>query len=269
MPPRNIYFPIYLRQSAEEFYARIAANPDYAVRWARKAAVEGSTEAQLAWGYLLLNGYGTPRDPEAAYRWFCSAARGGEVEAYNMVGRCLELGWGVGVDLAAAAQWYRRAADRQHAWAQFNLGCLLLNGRGTAGDRTEAMRLFIRSARRGNEKAMNMLGRFREEGWHGRVRPASARWWYERAARRGCFRGQFHFARFLVDEGQLDEAVRWFGASCAAAPLDFCREAGSVLARHANARLSSIGREALARAGKLVPSSVAVVASTALLALGE
>lgn len=268
MSPRNIYFPLYVRQTAEEFHARLASSPQYATRWARQAAVDGRPEAQLAWGHMLLTGHGTPRDAEAAYRWFRTAARSGFGEALNMVGRCHELGWGVPVDAAAAAQWYRRAADEQNAWGEFNLGSLLLSGDGVPTDRAEALKLFVRAARGGNEKAMNMLGRFREEGWHGRVKLSSARRWYDRAATRGCFRAQFHFARFLADEGALDEAVRWFNASFATAPHDFCREAGAVLAAHPNGRLASIGREALARACGMVPSTAAVVAASALVSRG-
>ena len=104
---------------------------------------------------------------------------------------------------------------------------------------------------------MNKLGRFREEGWHGRVKLASARRWYQRAATRGCFRGQFHLARFLADEGDIDGAVHLLSACCDTAPLSFCREVGTMLAAHVNPRLASVGREALARADSLVPASAA------------
>ena len=77
MSPRNIYFPLYVRQTAEEFHERLASSPEYATRWAREEAVKGRPEAQLAWGHILLNGHGTARDPEAAFRWFTNAARGG------------------------------------------------------------------------------------------------------------------------------------------------------------------------------------------------
>src|SRR4029078_1877544 len=121
------------------------------------------------------------------------------VEAINMVGRCYERGWGVPIDAATAVRYYRRAADQGYDWSQYNLGCQYLHGSGVPVDRVEALALFVRAARGGNEKAMNKLGRFREEGWHGRVKLSSARRWYQRAAMRGCFRGQFHFARFLAD----------------------------------------------------------------------
>ncbi len=265
MNARNVYFPIYLRQSPEELAERLAANPEYAVRWARQGAVEGIPQAQFAWGQMLLNGHGTPRDMDAACRWFKLAARSGLDDAINMVGRCLERGWGVSVDAAAAVQWYRRAAENGHVFAQYNLGCQYLHGRGVAQDYAQALKLFVRAARHGNEKAMNKLGRFREEGWGCPAKLAAARRWYARAAVRGCFRGQFHFARFLADEGNVDGAVHWFAASCNAAPLQFCEEVGQMLAAHVDPRLASIGREALARAAGRVPATASAMAATALI----
>jgi len=268
MTARHIYLPILYPQTQEEFNQRLAESPEYAARWAREGAVDGHPEAQLAWGHMLLNGHGTARDPEAAYRWFGHAARFGAPEALNMVGRCLERGWGVPPDAAAAVAWYRRAADKGHSWAEYNLGCQYLHGNGVAQDYQSALSLFVRSARQGNEKSMNKLGRFREEGWHCRVNLDAARRWYERAAVRGCFRGQFHLARLLADSNDIDGAVRWFSASCNNAPLPFCGEVGMMLAPHPNARLASIGREALARANQLVPASAGALAATALIRPG-
>lgn len=264
MSPRNIYFPILMRQTPEEFHERIAANPDYASRWARQAAVNGNPEAQLAWGHLLLNGYGTQRDAAAAFRWFRTAARSGIDDAVNMVGRCYDRGWGVPSDAVAATRWFRRAADNGHAWAMYNLGCQYLHGRGAPVDRVRALELFVASARRGNEKAMNKLGRYREEGWGVPVKLASARRWYARAAARGCFRGQFHLARFLAGEGDIEAAVRWLEASLATAPVTFGREIGDVLVLHPDARLAAVGRRALARADGECAASEASLAATKL-----
>ncbi len=254
MTPRNVYFPIYVRQTPDEFCMRLIENPQYAAQWARRAAVQGRPDGQLAWGHVLLNGHGVKRDPEAAYRWFERAAREGFAEALNMVGRCHELGWGVPVNSVAAVYWYRRAADKGYDWGQYNLACQYLHGRGCGQDYAQALILFVRAARGGNAKAMNKLGRYREEGWNGHVKLSSARFWYQRAAVRGCFRGQFHLARLLADEGDIDSAVHWFGVSCASAPLRFCREAGMMLVGHANQRLADVGRDALARAsGEVAP----------------
>jgi TPR repeat protein len=149
-----------------------------------------------------------------------------------MVGRCHENGWGTPKDVEEAARCYNLAAGLGYDWAQFNLGMLLVGGDAICRDLRTALTLFVRAARQGNAKAMNMLGRYREEGWHGRVKLGSAARWYARAAVRGCFRGQFHLARFYAAQGMVGEAVGWLRHSLNAAPADFCREASEILQRH-------------------------------------
>lgn len=233
---------------------QLRLSPDYLAQWARSEAREGSSAAQLILGHLLLNGHGVEVDYAAAYRAFLDAARDDSADAMNMVGRCYERGWGVPVDFAEAAMWYRRAAERSHTWAQFNLGSLLLHGQGVSADLQEALALFVRSARGGNAKAMNMLGRYREEGWVAGVKLNSARRWYWRAAIRGCYRGQFHFGRFLSDEGQVAKATSWFQASLENAPREFTIEIAPYLARHADQRIRSVGLAALERLKTTEPS---------------
>lgn len=229
--------PVYVRVYASEEDDRQSADPpaDDPVATAqlvRAEAVKGSVRAQVHWGHLLLSGHGVPRDAEAAFRWFRIAAGTGDPDALNMLGRCLELGWGVEADAARAAHSYRAAANQGHAWAQFNLASLMIHGQGVAQDYRAALTLFVKSARQGNAKAMNMLGRYREEGWTGRPKRSSAFRWYRRAAERGCFRGQFHYSRFLCAEENIEAAAHWLRASLAAAPQDFRREIVEALSAH-------------------------------------
>ncbi|MGE0024072.1 MAG: tetratricopeptide repeat protein [Hyphomicrobium sp.] len=212
----------------------------------RDRAVEGSVDAQIGWARRLLHGAGVDRDPEAAFRWFNTAARSGDAEAINMVGRCHELGWGVPVDPAEAARWFARAAAKGHAWGEFNLACLYAQGRGVPFDERKALTLLVRSARRGNPKAMSMLGRFREGSDVARRRQRSAALWYRWAAERGCFRGQFHHARYLVAERRVGDSLRWFRASLAHAPAAFRREALAMLSADAHPDLRALASEVAA-----------------------
>ncbi|HEX5958753.1 MAG TPA: tetratricopeptide repeat protein, partial [Hyphomicrobiaceae bacterium] len=184
-----------VKLAPDRFAERMAKVPRLAADWARAAAVAGDAAAQVRWGQILLAGHGVARDPAAALLWFRLASRSGNADAGNLLGRCHELGWGTAVDTRAAARWYESAARSGHAWAQFNLACLLLQGESGIGNLDRALSLLIRSARAGNAKAMNMLGRAREEGWTTAPNLPAARRWYRRAARGGCFRGQFHTAR--------------------------------------------------------------------------
>ncbi len=243
---------------------RLAEDPTFAADSVRKAALSGDAGAQLSWALMLLDGHGAERDVDAAFRWFQLAARSGNRDAINMVGRCHELGWGTPVNLTIAARCYRAAAELGHAWAQFNLACLMLREDGVPGELVEALSLLARSARGGNPKAMNMLGRCCEEGWRTAPKRAAARRWYLRAARRGCFRGAFHSARLLIDEGHIDTAVAWLRRSIGAAPADFCEEIAELLARHPDERLralSSLALEQAHRAPRHAPSTREELAS--------
>lgn len=239
---------IFAWQSRAARAARMADEPAFAAAEVRKAALAGDAAAQLTLGLMLLDGHGAPRDLAAAFNWFQHAARAGLLNAMNMLGRCHELGWGTTISLGAAARCYRAAADHGHAWAQFNLACLILREDGVPGEPAEALGLLVRSAHAGNPKASNMLGRCREEGWVGEPNLASARRWYLRAARGGCFRGAFHTARHLIREGRIDEAVTWLRRSIAIAPSDFCTELSAHFAAHPNARLSAVAAESAERA---------------------
>lgn len=206
--------------------------PEISADELRQRAVEGSIDAQIGWARRLLHGAGVDRDSDAALRWFKLAARSGDAEALNMVGRCYEIGWGAEPDLAEAADWYRQAADKGHAWGEFNLASLYAQGRGVPFDEAKALTLLVRSARRGNPKAMNMIGRFREASDLPRRRARSAALWYRWAAERGCFRGQFHHARYQVADGRVSDGIRWFRASLAQAPADFRSEVLHMLSAH-------------------------------------
>lgn len=232
-----------IRQTPEALAAKVAESPDQAALWVEAAAHSGSPSAIVNFGQMLLDGYGVPRDPERALRWFKIAADADDTEAINMVGRCYENGWGTSRDAASAASYFERAARAGSDWAQYNLAMLLVAGDGLPRDMRRALSLFVASARQKNAKAMNMLGRFCEEGWHGRVKLAAARRWYARAANGGCFRGQFHLARFLTADGNVDEAVVWLRKSLSQAPAEFRDDAIAMLSRHVDPKINGVAEE--------------------------
>jgi uncharacterized protein len=237
------------QETPESLQAKLAASPEEAARWVEAAAHSGSKPAIVNWAQMLLDGHGTRRDPEAAFRWFRIAADTGYPDGINMVGRCHELGWGTPVDLEEAARCYNLAAALGHHWAKFNLGVMLVAGSGVKRDLATALSLFVASARAGNHKAMNMIGRYCEEGWHGRSKPAAAMRWYARAAFRGCFRGQFHLARFYASAGRIEEAEAWLLRSIDGAPADFCGEIAPLLERHPHRAIQALATRAAAKAG--------------------
>lgn len=244
----STYEPLYVSVFSDEEQLSHPFDPVAAAEHAKALADTGSTAAQFVYGHMLLSGQGVGRDAVAALGWFRRAAGSGRADAINMVGRCYECGWGTPVDRAEAARWFRIAADKADAWGMFNLGMLTLGGDGVPADPAAALSLFVRSARLGNAKSMNMIGQYCEDGLRGAVKRAAAQRWYRRAAERGCYRGQYNFARMLAAEEKLEEAGHWLRLSLARAPAGFCGDVGQALLTHPDARLRAIGRDALARA---------------------
>jgi hypothetical protein len=107
------------RQRIQDVFAR---DLNRAAGWVRLTALDGMAEGQLAYGRMLLDGNGVPKDVPAAFNWFQRAAAQNNIDALNMVGRCFDMGWGTPENPAAAAAFFHRAADSGHAWAQYNLG---------------------------------------------------------------------------------------------------------------------------------------------------
>ncbi len=237
------------RMGPDVLRARISERPEEAARWVEAAALNGLVNAQIAWGQMLVDGHGVLANPAAGLRWFRVAASAGSMDGVNMVGRCHELGWGTAPDAAEAARHYRQAAEAGHGWAQFNLATLLLDGRGVTQDRREARVWYMRSAWGGNAKAMTMLGRFVEHGWDRPARPAAALRWYRRGAEGEDYRGQFDYARLLLElTGRLDFALPWFARSIANGVPAFCRNVGAALREAPQPELRRLALRALERA---------------------
>lgn len=176
----------------------------------RAAALRGVHQAQVLYGQILLDGKCVERNPTAALHWFERAARGGNLMAINMVGRCFDQGWGVARSAYMAEMWFRKAAERGLDWGMYNLATLLTLGEdGIARDKTEAFFWLQKAAGSGHIKSINLLGGFYEDGWIVRPNRAIARDHYRRAALGGDFRGQFNYARFLLQEGDLLGALHW------------------------------------------------------------
>ncbi|QFR32844.1 tetratricopeptide repeat protein [Ancylobacter sp. TS-1] len=239
------------RMGPELLRERISEAPATAARWIEAAALNGLVNAQIAWGQMLVDGHGVPRDPEAGLRWFRVAADSGSADGINMVGRCHELGWGTPADPAEAARHYRRAAEAGHAWAPFNLATLLLHGSGVAPDRREALGWYLRAARRGNAKAMSMVGRYLELGWDRPARPAAALRWYARGAAGEDYRGLFDHARLTLElTGRLDHAREGFARAIGCGVPAFCRNVADALRAAPYPELHRLALRALERAAE-------------------
>jgi TPR repeat protein len=114
--------------------------------WFRKAAEQGSVDAQALLCGHYVDGSGVPKDSVQAAIWCRKAAEQGDAFGQFDLGSAYETGDGVPQDYALAASWYFKAANQGYADAQFNLGRLYFLGSGVRRDYGEAYFWFSLSA---------------------------------------------------------------------------------------------------------------------------
>ena len=129
---------------------------DYAeaVKWYRKAAEQGNTNAQNNLGVCYETGQGVTKNLKEAIRWYMKAAEQGNMNAQNNLGLCYKSGQGVTKDLKEAVKWFCKAAEQGNANAQNNLGVCYENGQGVSQDYVEAIKWYKKAAEQGNRFAI-------------------------------------------------------------------------------------------------------------------
>jgi TPR repeat protein len=116
-----------------------------AIRWLRKAAQEGRTDAMVTMAEILDEGILVPPNPVDAARWYEKAANGGNVAAMFMIAIRYDRGkGGVQEDASKAAFWFRKCADLGDGGCMGGLSGLYAKGRGVPKDVAESKRLWKR-----------------------------------------------------------------------------------------------------------------------------
>ena len=180
----------------------------------RKAAEQGSADAQTRLGVMYAKGQGVTKDPAEALKWFTKAADQGFARAENNLGAIYYNGNGVTKDFTAAVAWFTKAADQGNADAQNNLGSMYGDGEGVAKDPAQAVLWFRRAADQGNALAQNNLALAYAKGEGVPKDPAEAVKWFSKAADKGLARAQNNLG-VMCDDGNgtpkdSGEAVKWF-----------------------------------------------------------
>ena len=172
-----------------------------AMDWYRKAADQGSSQAQNSIGWLYQYGQGVAQDYGEAMHWYRLAAEQENVSAQSNIGRMYESGWGVTQDYSEAMRWFRIAADRDGVRGQINVGRLYETGRGVPQDYAEAMRWYRKAADQGDAAAQYRIGWLYENGWGVSQDYGEAGRWYRKAVNQGDAAARAHV-------GQL--YMRWY-----------------------------------------------------------
>ena len=88
-----------------------------ALKWYRKAALQGLADAQFMTGLMYAQGLGTQQDFKQAFTWYSKAAKQGHAEAQNNLAMRYASGSGTKRDIEKAKYWFGQAAMRGHATA--------------------------------------------------------------------------------------------------------------------------------------------------------
>lgn len=130
----------------------------------RRAAEQGSVNAQLNYATLAIAEAGTNGVPPQAVEWLKKAAAAGDEAAQRNLGILYLTGVGGERDSRRAAIWLHRAAAQGDAKAQYNLGLMFATGEGAAKDIAEARAWFRRAAANGHAEAARWLETHGEKG---------------------------------------------------------------------------------------------------------
>lgn len=161
----QVLLGLMLHSSAEKRHADAQDKEVVAgVNWLRKAADQGSTEAQFLLGGSYAEGIGVPKDSAAAVSWYRKAAEQGSAEAGYVLGDMYYNGTkGATKDFAAALSWFRKAAEQGNAQAKTNLGYMYTNGEGVPKDLVLAYMWFNLAAAQGHEFGKNNRDNLEEQ----------------------------------------------------------------------------------------------------------
>ena len=115
----------------------------------RQAAEQGNADAQVK----LADIHTKSKDYAEALKWYRKAAVQGYAPAQHGLGLMYHKGEGVLEDYREAVKWYRKAAEQGHAGAQNNLGNMYHKGYGVPEDYVKAYAWYILAASQGIERA--------------------------------------------------------------------------------------------------------------------
>lgn len=117
----------------------VTANHARAATLFRKAADNGSSEAQFALGCMFQNGQGVAQNYLNAAKWYLKSAQAGNANGQYLIGLSLKEGTGVPKDPIESYKWIHLAAkqglDKKHIEARNLLNVLLSPHMVTEGKR--------------------------------------------------------------------------------------------------------------------------------------
>jgi TPR repeat protein len=188
-----------------------------AVKYYRKAAEQGHSDAQCNLGVCYADGTGVQQDEAEAVRWYKKSAEHGNSNAQFCLSACYAEGTGVDQDDVESVKCLQQAAKQEHAGAQCNLGVCYDEGTGVEKDEVEAVRWYKKSAEHGNGNAQFSLGVCYAGGTGVDKDDVESVKWYQKAADQDDDDAQNSLAVCYANGTGVgkdkQEAVRWYKKS--------------------------------------------------------
>lgn len=169
----------------------VEQNPSEGEMWYRRAAAQGSAEAQESLGMMFFFGTGVEQNFAEAEKWF-QACKGTSVTACWGLGQIYYLGLGVEPNFEAAKRYLQQAKDAGFPEAMEEIEDWEWQPEGGVATMRKA-------ADQGDTKAMKALGALYLYGLGVEKSPAEAKVWFQKAADAGDEEAKKHLRsiRFL------------------------------------------------------------------------
>ncbi len=134
-----------------------AENEAEALKWFRKAAAQGSSDAKVYIGDMYAAGSVVEKNDYEAYGWYLQAAEKRNALGQARLGVMYYYGYGVSRNYEEAAKWLKKASLQNEDTAQCYLAYLYYEGKGVDKSLLNALEYFYKSAANGNEEARQNL----------------------------------------------------------------------------------------------------------------
>lgn len=139
-------------------------NYSEALKWYKKSAENGNTEAMATVSFFYSLGKGVFPDEKEAFTWLQRAAERGHTQSMAILADMYVSGEEINKDLQKAFEFYSKAAEQGDCDAAFQLAEMYENGICTKQNSKQALIWYEKSAESGNRKSMIALSKIYKEG---------------------------------------------------------------------------------------------------------
>ena len=213
---------------------RLKKDPKEALKWYKKAAIQGLAEAQVRMGYMCAMGLSIHYNPQEALFWYKEAAKQDYPPAYRNLATMYYVGEGVTRDYNTAMKYYLKAGNLNDSKAMNMLGILYCKGEGVPQDKTAAIKWYRRAAEAGEPHAKVNLGFMLLNSKGIDLNEAEGIKWLQEGAEYGLAEGQLWLGlAYMQGQGvdlDYEKALRWLLKASLQKSEDFTADAQFALA---------------------------------------